>query len=240
MQIIPAVDIHRGRCVRLLMGQRDKETIYSDNPEEVALRWQSEGAGRLHVVDLDGAFEGKPSNLSIIKKIALSLDIPIQVGGGIRDKETVEKILEAGASRVILGTVAVEEPELLKELLTCYGSKIIVGIDAREGVVAVKGWTKGSEKNAVNLAREMEELGVGEIIYTDICRDGTLKGPNLVALEQMARALDIPVIASGGVSSLEDLQRLKELEPLGVRGVIIGQALYSGRLTLREALKIVL
>ncbi len=236
MQLIPAVDLHRGKCVRLLMGERDRETVYSDNPVEMALKWEKDGAHRLHMVDLDGAFDGAPANTPAIAEIASSLTIPLQLGGGMRSREIAEKAFELGIQRVILGTVAVEQPELVRELAREYGDKIIVGIDARDGIVAVKGWVEGSGVHAVAFALTMQEYGVKEIIYTDISRDGTLKGPNLDALETMASKLDIPLIASGGISSLEDLKHVKGLEPLGVQGVIVGQALYTGQFTLQEAL----
>ncbi|MGI6317218.1 MAG: 1-(5-phosphoribosyl)-5-[(5-phosphoribosylamino)methylideneamino]imidazole-4-carboxamide isomerase [Firmicutes bacterium] len=236
MQLIPAIDLRGGKCVRLFKGEREKETVYSTNPVEVALKWQSEGAARLHLVDLDGAFEGRPVNTSVISAITSSLNIPLQLGGGMRDAENVRRALELGVSKVILGTAAVEKPEMVKELVDRYQDRIIVGIDARDGIVAVKGWVEGSEKRAVDFALEMQDLGVREIIYTDISRDGTLEGPNYSAMEEMAKALDIPLIASGGVSSLEDLRLLRRLEHLGITGVIVGQALYSGKFTLKEAL----
>ncbi|MDO9536235.1 MAG: 1-(5-phosphoribosyl)-5-[(5-phosphoribosylamino)methylideneamino]imidazole-4-carboxamide isomerase [Bacillota bacterium] len=237
MQIIPAIDLHGGKCVRLFKGERDKETVYSQNPAEVALKWQSQGAARLHVVDLDGAFEGRQVNSSVIASIASSLHIPLQLGGGIRNGEIVKNAFTLGVSKVILGTTAVENPGLIKELVNLYGERIIVGIDARDGFVAVKGWVEGSARKAVDFALEMQESGVKEIIYTDISRDGTLEGPNLKAMEEMARALQIPLIASGGVSCLEDLELLKVLESVGVTGVIVGQALYAGRFSLRDAIK---
>lgn len=236
MDIIPAIDLHNGRCVRLLQGERNKETVYSDAPGEMALKWQSQGASRLHLVDLDGAFEGKPVNSSVIEEIVSSVDIPVQLGGGMRDKNTIENALKTGVSNVILGTAAVRDPELVQELVENYGEQIIVGIDAREGIVSIEGWVKGSGKRAVDFALQMQDYGVSRIIYTDITRDGTMEGPNINALEHLASHLDIPVIASGGVSSLEDLRRLKRLMEYGVTGVIIGQALYSGRLTLKDAI----
>lgn len=236
VQLIPAIDLQGGKCVRLLKGIREMETVYSTNPVEVALKWQSEGASRLHLVDLDGAFEGRPVNSSIISAITTSLDIPLQLGGGMRNAENVRRALELGVSKVILGTAAVEKPEMLKELVDLYQDRIIVGIDARDGIVAVKGWVEGSARRAVDFALQMQDLGVREIIYTDISRDGTLEGPNYSALEEMARALDMQLIASGGVSSLKDLRLLRELEHLGITGVIVGQALYSGKFSLKEAL----
>ncbi|MGI6328414.1 MAG: 1-(5-phosphoribosyl)-5-[(5-phosphoribosylamino)methylideneamino]imidazole-4-carboxamide isomerase [Dethiobacteria bacterium] len=238
MQLIPAIDLRGGKCVRLFKGEREKETVYSTNPVEVALKWQSEGAARLHLVDLDGAFEGRPVNSAVISAIASVLHIPLQLGGGIRDAENVGRALELGVSKVILGTAAVEKPKMVKKLVDCYQDRIIVGIDARDGIVAVKGWIEDSQRKAVDFALEMQDLGVREIIYTDISRDGTLEGPNYHAMEEMAKALGIQLIASGGVSSLEDLRLLKGLEHLGITGVIVGQALYSGKFTLKEALMV--
>ncbi len=236
MQLIPAIDLHGGKCVRLLMGQREKETIYSDNPAEMAWKWEREGAHRLHVVDLDGAFDGAPANTVLIKEMASRLTIPLQLGGGIRSREVAESAFKLGIQRVILGTVAVEQPQLVRELVQTYADRIIVGIDARDGLVAIKGWVQGAGLDAVEFARSMQDYGVQEIIYTDIARDGTLQGPNLPALENLARELDISIIASGGIATLEDLRKVKGLEPLGVRGVIVGQALYAGKFTLQEAL----
>ncbi len=236
MQVIPAIDLHRKKCVRLLRGDRDQETIYSQNPVEVAKRWEAEGASRLHLVDLDGAFEGKPVNSTVISEIVSAVEVPVQLGGGIRSKMLVKNALDLGVSRVILGTIAVENPSLVKEMVNAYGDSIVVGIDARDGIVAVKGWVEGSGKKAVEFALEMQECGVSEIIYTDISRDGSLEGPNLAALREMLSALYIPVIASGGVSSLEDLRQLKMIEKKGISGVIVGQALYTGQFTLKDAI----
>lgn len=236
MQVIPAIDLHGGRCVRLLRGDREKETVYSNKPWEVALKWQQQGAARLHVVDLDGAFEGKPVNSSAIAALVSAVNIPVQLGGGIRDLKTAESALKLGVSRIILGTIAVENPELVKELVGLYGERIIVGIDARQGMVAVKGWVEDSTKDALELAFQVQEFGVSEIIYTDILRDGTLGGPNIDALKEMAMTLDIPVIASGGVSTLKDLHNLRVLKSLGIKGVIIGQALYANRFSLSDAI----
>lgn len=236
MQVIPAIDLHEGKCVRLLRGERSKVTVFSLNPVEVALQWQLQGAGLLHIVDLDGAFEGRPQNSAVIAEIASSVDIPVQLGGGIRDAATVENALKLGVKRVILGTAAVEDQEFVKRMVDLYGERIVVGIDARDGIVAVKGWVEKTGERAVGFALKMQQLGVKEIIYTDISRDGTLEGPNIEALRTMARALKVPIIASGGISSLEDLRAVKELEPLGVSGVIVGQALYASRFTLKEAI----
>lgn len=236
MLIIPAVDIRAGRCVRLVHGELAKETIYHTDPLEVALRWEAEGAARIHLVDLDGAFQGGMQNSAVIEQIAKRVKIPVQVGGGIRDEARAAEILSRGVSRVILGTVAVTSPELVAALCVRFPGQILVGIDARAGRVAIRGWVEEADLNAIDLARKMGELGVNEIIYTDIQRDGTLQGPNLEALREMAEAVSQQVIASGGVSSLADLENLRLLEPLGVCGVIMGQALYTGKIDLRAAL----
>lgn len=236
MLIIPAVDIRGGRCVRLVHGELDKETVYHEDPVEMGRRWEAEGAGRLHLVDLDGAFQGSMINAAVIENIVRAVKIPVQVGGGIRDTETASDLLERGVSRVILGTAAVTNPAVVQELCERYPGRIMVGIDARSGRVAIRGWVEEADKGAVELALEMAKLGVREIIYTDIHRDGTLQGPNLEALREMAEAVPLSVIASGGVSSLEDIKNLLALERFGVTGVITGQALYTGRIRLQEAL----
>lgn len=238
MLIIPAVDIRGGRCVRLVHGELDKETVYHEDPVEMGRRWEAEGAGRLHLVDLDGAFRGSMINAAVIENIVRVVKIPVQVGGGIRDTETAADLLERGVSRVILGTAAVTKPAVVQELCERYPGRIMVGIDARNGRVAIRGWVEEADKGAVELALEMAKLGVREIIYTDIHRDGTLQGPNLEALREMAEAVPLSVIASGGVSSLEDIKNLLALERFGVTGVITGQALYTGRIRLQEALAI--
>lgn len=238
MLIIPAVDIRGGRCVRLVHGDLSKETVYHEDPLEMALRWEAEGAARIHLVDLDGAFQGGMQNSAVIEQIARAVKVPVQVGGGIRDEARASELLERGVSRVILGTVAVTSPQLVEALCSRFPGQVLVGIDARAGKVAIRGWVEEAELSAIDLARKMENLGVREIIYTDINRDGTLQGPNLAALEEMARAVNQQVIASGGVSSLNDLEKLCLLESLGVSGVILGQALYTGRVDLRAALTI--
>jgi phosphoribosylformimino-5-aminoimidazole carboxamide ribotide isomerase len=236
MLIIPAVDIRDGRCVRLVHGELDKETIYHDDPVEAALRWEAEGAGRIHLVDLDGAFKGGMKNAAVIERIARTVNVPVQVGGGIRDEATAADLLNRGVSRVILGTVAVTDPDVVVALCACFPGQVMVGIDARNGKVAIRGWVEEAEQKAIDLALQMAGLGVKEIIYTDIHRDGTLQGPNLDALREMAGTVPLQVIASGGVSSLQDIENLLTLEPLGVNGVIMGQALYTGRVDLRAAL----
>jgi len=237
MLVIPALDLRLGRCVRLYQGDPKRETVYSDDPVEVARLWQEQGARLLHVVDLDGAFSGSSMNLAAITKIGETLDLPFQTGGGIRSRAAVEKALAAGACRVILGTAAIERPELCRELTAEYGGQLLVGIDARDGKVAIKGWTEASAVEACDLACQVEQWGVREIVYTDIRRDGTLSGPNIGGLEALLAATNLKVIVSGGVSSLQDLLALKPYSGR-VRGVIVGQALYANKITLPEAIKI--
>ncbi|NLP14418.1 MAG: 1-(5-phosphoribosyl)-5-[(5-phosphoribosylamino)methylideneamino]imidazole-4-carboxamide isomerase [Clostridium sp.] len=235
MIIYPAVDIKGGRCVRLIQGEFDKVTVYSDNPVEMALKWEQLGAQYLHVVDLDGARTGQVQNIPIISEMAVKLGIPVQMGGGIRTIETIETILCKGIHRIILGTSAVKDPNLVKQALKNFGDSIAIGIDAKDGMVAIEGWAKTSEFTAIGFARKMEQLGAKTIIYTDISRDGMLKGPNLKAMEEMVKAVGIEVIASGGVSNLEDIRHLKEV---GVSGAIVGKALYTKDLDLKEAIEI--
>ena len=239
MEVIPAIDLLDGKCVRLYQGDYQQSQVFSDNPLEVARQWVNQGATRLHIVDLDGAKQGKPTNLQAIAAIAQDVAIPVQVGGGLRNYENVKQILDLGVERVILGTVAVENPNLVAELTKAFPQSIVVGIDARDGKVATRGWLETSQVEAIDLAQQMANLGVAAIIYTDIHRDGTLTGPNLTALRQLAQAIAIPVIASGGVSSLTDILSLLALEPSGVTGVIVGQALYTGALDLTEAIRAV-
>lgn len=239
MIVIPAVDIKAGRCVRLYQGIKEAETVYADDPAAMALRWQSEGADLVHVVDLDGAFDQHPANLPVIQNILHTLDIPIQVGGGIRTMETIRMYLEAGVGRVIIGTEAIRNPNLVKEACQKFEGRIIVGIDARNGYVAVDGWTRTVPVRAVELARRFEDVGVSAINFTDICRDGTQTGPNLQEIRRLAEAVSIPVIASGGVSCLADIEHLMDLEPFGVAGVITGKALYTGTLNLGQALSLI-
>ncbi|AUG58941.1 1-(5-phosphoribosyl)-5-[(5-phosphoribosylamino)methylideneamino]imidazole-4-carboxamide isomerase [Acetivibrio saccincola] len=234
MIIYPAVDIKDGRCVRLLQGEFDKVTVYSDDPLEMALKWESLGAEYLHVVDLDGARTGEPKNISITSKIAAKLNIPVQLGGGIRSIETIEKVISMGIRRVILGTSAVKNPDLVKQAVENFRENIVIGIDAKDGKVAIDGWEKTSEFTAIDFANKMVELGAKTIIYTDISRDGMLTGPNLDAMREMAQSVDAEIIASGGVSNLKDIKNLKET---GVSGVIVGKALYTGNVDLQEAIK---
>lgn len=239
MNVIPAIDLLEGRCVRLYQGDYAQSQVFDENPANVAQNWASQGATRLHLVDLDGAKAGKVINLAAIESILKTINIPVQVGGGLRDQNSVSQLLDLGVSQVILGTVAVEKPELVQELCAQYPGKIIVGIDARNGKVATRGWLETSEVLATELAQRMADLGAAAIIYTDIHRDGTLQGPNLEALRELAQSISIPVIASGGVSSITDLLSLLSLEPLGVTGAIVGKAIYTGDVSLKEAIKAV-
>jgi len=238
MIIIPAIDLRAGKCVRLVEGKLERETIYSDEPAAVARVWENCGAQWLHVVDLDGAFAGSPRNLDTISSIINTVNIPIQVGGGIRDMETIERLLQMGVARVILGTVAIQNPSLVKEAVSRFGERIVVGIDAREGKVAIEGWGLTAEKDVQELAGEVGDMGVSRIIFTDISRDGTLKGPNTEAVKKLALSCKLKIIASGGVSTIKDIEALKALEPVGVEGVIVGKALYAGTVDIVEALAV--
>ncbi len=236
MEVIPAIDLLAGRCVRLYQGDYQQSQVFSENPLDVAIQWQSQGATRLHLVDLDGAKEGNSVNLDVISKIVKHLSIPVQVGGGLRNKKSIERLFNIGVERAIVGTVAVENPELVTQLCEDFPHKIAVGIDARDGKVATKGWLETSTIEATDLAKSICDKAAA-IIYTDISRDGTLVGPNLESLKELAKITDIPVIASGGVSSLTDLLCLVSLEYLGVKGVIVGKALYTGNVDLKEAIQ---
>jgi len=238
MLIIPAVDLRAGKCVRLVEGRLDNETIYADDPVEVAARWEEEGASWLHIVDLDGAFAGGLKNLKVIEKILSTVSIPVELGGGIREIAVIERLLNMGVSRVILGTAAIINSSLVAAACVQFGEKVIVGIDAREGKVAIEGWGVLSKKSTLELACEVEMLGIKRVIFTDIWRDGTLKGPNLAAIEELTKATDLKIIAAGGIREADDLRALKKLEPLGVEAVILGKCLYAGTITLTEALAI--
>ncbi len=239
MEVIPAIDLLDGKCVRLYQGDYEQSQVFDENPVAVARKWEEQGATRLHVVDLDGAKAGKTSNLSAIEAIVSSVGIPVQVGGGLRDRISVSRLFNIGVQRAILGTVAVEKPELVTEWCAEFPQQIVVGIDARNGKVATRGWLETSEVLATDLAKRMAKQGAAAIIYTDIHRDGTMSGPNMSALRELATAIDIPVIASGGVSSLTDLLSLLALETLGVTGAIVGRAIYTGDIDLREAVQAV-
>ncbi len=237
MLIIPAIDLRKGRCVRLIRGDIRDETVYSEEPVSMAKLWQLKGAKWLHVVDLDGAIEGEPKNLKHVFGIAKALKIPVQFGGGVRDFETLENVLEHGVRRVILGTSAAQDEKFLRKALDAYGDRVVVGVDTRDGLVALKGWKETSKLKAVDFARHMQAMGVKTIIHTDIKKDGMLIGPNVKEVRAMAHALKIDVIASGGVTSLRDIARLRALESRRLVGAIVGKALYSGALDLKTAIQ---
>lgn len=235
MLIIPAIDIKGGKCVRLTQGRMDESTVYYDDPADVARRWAGSGAEMIHLVDLDGAVEGGAKNFDVVERIASSVDVPLQIGGGIRDMATAGRYLSIdGIERVIIGTAAYSDPDFLKELLTEHPGRVAVGIDARDGMVAIKGWVEVTDLSAASLAKRLEGEGVAAIIYTDISRDGMLTGPNVDATSSLARSVDIPVIASGGISSVADIEAYRGS---GVEGIIIGKALYTGRVELTEAIE---
>jgi phosphoribosylformimino-5-aminoimidazole carboxamide ribotide isomerase len=238
MDVIPAVDIKNGKCVRLFQGKMESETVFSDDPAAMAKRWADEGAEIIHVVDLDGAIEKSPQNLESITKIINSVDAHIQVGGGIRNQSTIRMFLEIGVKRVIIGTEAIRNPKLVKDACKEFPGQIVVGIDARNGMVAIEGWTKTTQIKAVDLAIQFEDSGVAAINFTDIHRDGMETGPNIEETRRLAEAVNIPLVASGGISSIEDIRNLIPLESVGVVGVITGRALYSGTLNLREAIEV--
>lgn len=235
MIIYPAIDVKDGRCVRLVQGKFNDVTVYSDNPVEMAIKFEQMGAEYLHAVDLDGARLGEPQNIAVISEMAVKLGIPVQLGGGIRTIEMMEIILCKGIQRVILGTSAVNDPQLVKKAVQSFGNSLAVAIDAKDGLVAIEGWAKTSSFTAISFAKKMEDLGAKVIIYTDISRDGMLKGPNLKAMEDMVKAVKIDVIASGGVTNLQDIRNLKGI---GVAGAIVGKALYTGDIDLKEAIAI--
>ena len=236
MEIIPAIDLLDGACVRLHQGDYDQVTRFSEDPVAQALSWQSQGATRLHLVDLDGAKRGEPINDAAVRAITAALDIPVQLGGGVRSLERADELIACGLDRVILGTVAIEQPELVQELAQRHPGRIVVGIDANDGRVATRGWIEQSDVLATDLAQQFSAAGIAAIITTDIATDGTLAGPNLDALRTMAQCSAVPVIASGGIGCMADLLALLPLEPLGVSGVIVGRALYDGRVALGEAI----
>lgn len=236
MILIPAIDIKQGQCVRLRQGNMEDSTVFSDDPVAMAGKWADLGCSRLHLVDLDGAFEGQPVNADVIEEISASLpDLPIQIGGGIRNIETVESYLEAGVSYVIIGTMAVKRPEFITQLCAEFPGCVIVGIDAREGMVAVHGWAEGTDHTAAELALRFEDQGVSAIVYTDISRDGMMQGVNVEATRELAESISVPVIASGGVTDMDDIIKLNEVKSSGIEGVVIGRALYERTISLPEA-----
>jgi phosphoribosylformimino-5-aminoimidazole carboxamide ribotide isomerase len=233
MEVIPSIDLKGGRCVRLYQGDYARETVFSDDPLGTAQRWESLGAPRLHLVDLDGAASGEPRHLSVVGEIAATLRIPVQVGGGIRRMDVIQQYVEAGIKRVVLGTAAVENPKLVKEACLAFGEVVVLGVDARDGFVAVRGWQDKTSALAADLIQQMEALGARRFIYTDIARDGTLTEPNFQAIAELMTKARSPIIASGGVTSIDHLRRLRLL---GVEGAIIGRALYTGDIHLDKAL----
>ena len=235
-QVIPAIDIQGGKAVRLRQGRQEDSTVFDDSPVAVARRFAAEGATRIHVVDLDGAFSGKAVNEEIIRRIVNAVECPVQVGGGVRNYEIAARYLGAGVSRIILGTSIVRNPEEVLRITKAYPGKVAAGIDAKDGFVAIRGWVEVTGVTAVDLARQMEENGISCFIYTDISRDGMMEGPNFRSIREFARGLSTPVIASGGVSTMEDLATLGEMESDGVCGAVVGRAIYDGSLSLADAL----
>ena len=239
MILIPAIDLKEGKCVRLRQGRMDDETIFSDNPVEVATRWVNEGAKRLHLVDLDGAFAGKPVNAAVVHDIAEAHpDLIIQVGGGIRDEDTIQTYLNAGVQYVIIGTKAVNTPHFIGDVCAEFPGHIIVGLDAKDGKVAIDGWSKLSNHDVIDLAQQFENNGVESIIYTDIGRDGMMKGVNVEATAKLARSIRIPVIASGGITNMDDIHALGKVAEDGIMGAITGRAIYEGTLDFAEGEKL--
>ncbi|NWG04007.1 MAG: 1-(5-phosphoribosyl)-5-[(5-phosphoribosylamino)methylideneamino]imidazole-4-carboxamide isomerase [Syntrophaceae bacterium] len=238
MIVIPAVDLKDGRCVRLSQGRMDQESVYSEDPVGMAKWWESKGAERLHVVDLNGAATGKPFHRSLIKEIARSIQIPLEVGGGIRDLSTIEDYLSDGVRWVILGTAAIRNRPFIQVACHHFPERVILGIDAKEGKVAIQGWNEIVSFEAIDLAKQFEGIGLSAIIFTDVERDGMGTGLNVESTQKLARSVSTPVIASGGVSRIEDIEQLMELELDGVIGVIVGRALYTGKLDLEEAIRI--
>ena len=237
MIVIPAIDLRGGRCVRLSQGQAAAQTVYAENPIKVARRWCDEGAEMLHVVNLDAAFnQDDRENLKALERILLEVNVPVQFGGGVRTLDDVQRIDDLGATRIVIGTTAIENPVLLNQIIDVFGSTIVVGIDARDGKVALRGWEKLSNINAIDFAQKVAEMGIERIVYTDISRDGMLSGINLEATREIAEASGLKVTASGGVATLDDIYAVKELEDYGVDSVIVGKALYEGVFTLDEAL----
>jgi phosphoribosylformimino-5-aminoimidazole carboxamide ribotide isomerase len=238
MLIIPAIDLKDGKCVRLRQGRAEDVTVFGDDPVAMGLRWQEAGAQLLHVVDLDGAFSSRPRNLESIRRLRQALDIPMELGGGIRTLDTVAAYVDLGIDRLILGTVALKDPELAARACADFPGRIAFGLDARDGFLAVEGWTETSKRKAVDVARDLAKFAPAAFIYTDIARDGVKRGVNIPATRDLAREVEVPVIASGGVSTLEDIRGLLPLESLGVVGVITGRALYDGSLDLKEAIRL--
>lgn len=235
MLVIPAIDIKNGKCVRLTQGNFESEKVYSEDPLTVAKQWEKQGAQMLHVVDLDGAKNGNLENLEVIKKIAQEVKVPIQVGGGIRNKKAVETLLSIGVSRVILGTIALEDEEELKSILKDYASQIAIALDTKNGKLMKQGWLEDSDKNCLVTAFKLEDLGAGRFVYTDVAKDGTLTEPNYKKIANLTKNILVPIIAGGGISNVSNIKQLKSI---GVEGIIIGKALYEGKIDLREAINV--
>jgi len=240
MLLIPAIDLKDGQCVRLKQGVMDDATVFSDDPVKVAAHWRDQGARRLHLVDLNGAFAGKPKNLAVIRDILAEVgdDMPVQLGGGIRDLDTIEKYLDMGLQYVIIGTAAVKTPGFLHDACDAFPNQVIVGLDAKDGKVATDGWAKITHHDVIDLARRFQDYGVVSVIYTDVARDGMMSGPNIELLREVASRTDAKVTASGGISKLDDLRNIKELAELGVDAAILGKSLYARAFTLEEALEV--
>lgn len=238
MTVYPAIDLSEGQCVRLHRGDPARKTVYGADPAAMARRWVEAGGTFLHVVDLDGSFAGEPRNQAAVEAILQAAGVPVQVGGGIRSRAAIERYLDLGAARVILGTSAVRDRPFCEAALREFGQRLVLDIGARDGRVAVQGWSQATELDAVTFARELEQLGARRLVFTDVLSDGALAGPNLPALRRMAEAVAIPVIASGGVTTLDDLRALRGLQPLGIDGVILGRALYEGTLELSVAVAV--
>ena len=235
MKIIPAIDLKNGRCVRLLQGKEDQETVYGEDPVEIALSFEEQGAEQIHLVDLDGAFRGESKNLEQVERIAQSVKVPLELGGGIRSLDDISRVFDLGVSFVIIGTIAVKNPKILEEAIERFGNQLILGLDAKDGKVAVSGWVEVTEISDEEFAIQWKQFGIDRVIYTDIARDGMLTGPNLSSLRRMAISTGLKVTASGGVSSLDDIKQLAELERDGVDEVIVGKAIYERQLDLKEA-----
>jgi phosphoribosylformimino-5-aminoimidazole carboxamide ribotide isomerase len=236
MLIIPAIDLIQGECVRLYQGKEEDKTVFSKSPLEVALKWQSMGAKLIHLVDLDGAFKGNPQNLITILQLAKRLDIPIEVGGGLRNPEIIAQMFDGGVSRVVVGTIAYTQPNMVRELGKKYSGKILIGVDASDGLLAIKGWKDITQIKADEFCRQWIDTGISAIIYTDIKQDGTMRGPNITAISRLLEKVTMPVIAAGGISSMTDLEALAPFENKGLEGVIIGRALYTGAIHLDQAI----